>query len=269
MYRQIQSRRGHAMAELKKLTPGPVRPAAAPIGPLRAGSSALTLPIAAARLLQGNSPWFGSSGMVQMGRAQEGTNLQAQGHYPTSGSISTAARGATGFISFNGLLSVGPDEESLPQSDPYDPTLRYFWLHNWNYLIFFPAPRVTSTFTYSLGVAVLAYLFLHEGPVTLMSFVSVGETPDFVGTDVVVDTDAGWPLMVDLTQPYYANGSVWGGINYFGWVQGSSSVQRSFLVQGGHTPAVALVVGMVSAQAMATKIDRRKRGARLRPSALR
>ena len=99
----------------------------------------------------------------------------------------------------------------------------------------------------------MAGLLLNSGPATFMSFVSVGETSNFVNQDVVVDTDAGWPLVVDLTQPYLANGSTYNG--HLGSIQGRSTVQRSFIVEAGHIPAVALVLGVVSGQAMMSEVD--------------
>jgi hypothetical protein len=77
-----------------------------------------------------------------------------------------------------------------------------------------------------------------------MSFISVGETANFVGQEIVVDKDAGWPLLADLEQPGADDGIV----------EGHSTVQRSFLVEAGQVPAVALVLGIVSAQAMRSDV---------------
>jgi hypothetical protein len=251
-YRQIEARRDHVMAELKKLTPAPVRPAtaAASVQPLRPGGSLLSLPIAPVRFIPPIGPWFGYSGTLQMGRASEGVGVVPQGPYPISGYIYTVALDDTGGITFYGDLAVGPQE--LPQNQ-YDPSLNYFWLQNWTYLIPFPAPVVESTFTYSFDVFVLAGIFRAGGYVTLYSFVSVGETANFVGQDVVVNTDAGWPLVADLTQPNLANGSLFNGT--YGSVQGQLEVQRSFVVAGGQVPAVALVVGVISAQSMMSEVS--------------
>lgn len=105
-----------------------------------------------------------------------------------------------------------------------------------------------STFTYSFDVSVYADIFLLGGPVTLMSWVSLGEAPNFTGQDVTPDIDGGWPLNADLTQPApLYNGS-------YGSVSGQVTVKRSFTVQGGQTPAVAIVVGTVTCQAMQTEV---------------
>ncbi len=250
IYRQIQSRRDQVMDELKKLTPAPVRPDPG-LGPvLRPGGSVLALPIAPVRFLPPYyGPWFGYSGTVQMGRGYEGTVVNAQGKYPSSGSIYTVALNDTGGITFDGDLTVGPQE--IPENQ-YDPTLQYFWLRNWTYFIPFPAPVVTSTFTYSLDVFVLADLFLLSGPATLMSFISVGEVANFVGDDIEANTDAGWPLVADLTQPDLANGSLYNGA--YGSVQGQVTVQRSFGVKAGQVPAVAVVLGVVSSQSMQSEV---------------
>ena len=39
-----------------------------------------------------------------------------------------------------------------------------------------------------------------------MAFASVGETANYVGQDVEVNTDVVWPLVADLWQPDLANG---------------------------------------------------------------
>ncbi len=242
MYRQIQSRRDQVMGELKKLTPAPVRPDPGLGSVPRPGGSVLALPIAPVRFLPPDyGPWFGYSGTVQMGRASEGVDVIAQGKYPSSGSIYTVALNDTGGITFDGDLAVGPQE---PPENQYDPTLQYFWLHNWTYFIPFPAPVVTSTFTYSFEVFVLANLFLFSGPATLMSFISVGEVANFVGDDIEANTDAGWPLVADLTQPG-AYSAIYGPF---------MTVQRSFGVEAGQVPAVAVVLGVVSAQAMMSEV---------------
>ena len=63
---------------------------------------------------------------------------------------------------------------------------------------------------------------------------SVGETANFTGQELAIDTGAAFPLvMVDLNPPN-------------GLVQGQSAVQRSFVVGAGHVPAVAVVVGFAA-----------------------
>jgi hypothetical protein len=252
-YRQIEARRDHVMAELKKLTPAPVRPAAgtASVRPLRPGGSLLSLPIAPVRFIPPIGPWFGYSGTVQMGFASEGATVVPQGKYRCTGSIYTDNLYDTGGIRFNGDLAVGP-EGIIPGSD-YDPSLQYVWLHNWYYLILFPAPVVTSTFTYDFKVEFLADIYRAGfGNVTLLSFISVGETANFVDQDVPVTTDVGWPMVADLTQSYSADDSQYNGI--YGYLQGQSSGMRSFVVEGGQVPAVAVVLGVASAQSMMSEV---------------
>ena len=73
-----------------------------------------------------------------------------------------------------------------------------------------------------------------------MSFASIGETANFVGVDIPVTTGVGFPLNVDLTQPFRENGSLWNG--QFGTVQVSRSCNGPSM--SAHTPAVALVAGV-------------------------
>lgn len=84
-YRTIQSRRNDLSAQVAKLTPAPVRLPATATGPLRPGSSLLSIAIAPSRLITGLGPWFGSSGSVQIGRVQEGINVIPHGNIATSG----------------------------------------------------------------------------------------------------------------------------------------------------------------------------------------
>ena len=67
-----------------------------------------------------------------------------------------------------------------------------------------------------------------------------------------MNTDVGWPLVADLSQPDLANGSLYNGS--YGSVRGQVAVQRSFVVGAGQLPAVALVLGVVSSQAMQTEV---------------
>jgi hypothetical protein len=248
-YRKIQSRRDDLAAQVAKLTPAPVRLPATTIGPLRPGTSLLSLPIAPARIITGVGPWFGTSGSVQIGRAQEGVNVVPHGKIATSGAISAVGRFPNGGITFGGFLDVSFDAST----DSFDPNDVYVWLHNWNYLFFFPPPTQLSTLTYGFEVDAFAFPLRRAGGVTLMSFASIGETANFVGVDIPVTTSVGFPLNVDLEQPFHQDGSVWNG--QFGWVQGKSMVQRSFDVGAGHTPAVALVVGVATVQSEFSAVD--------------
>lgn len=247
-YRRIESRRDQALAELKKLMP-PAASISSRARTLPPGSSVLSFPVSPVIFRPPN--WgLGYSGFVQMGRPYEGIDVIPQGKYPTTGSIySVALDENTSAITFDGDLSVGP--ASLP-ANQYSPDLDYFWIHNWTYLVPFPAPVVLSTFTYSFDVTALADIHLLGGPVTLMCFASIGETANFTGQDVPVTTDAGWPLDADLTQPNATGGNLYNGS--YGSLTGQVTVQRSFTVGAGETPAVAVVLGAVSCQAMQTEV---------------
>jgi hypothetical protein len=248
-YRNMQARRDQVIAALKKTRTETIRPNVNDPRPLyRRGESLLARPIEPARFVSGLGFGFGTSGFVQTAPASEGVNIVAQGKYPTSGEIQTIPGSYPGDVTFGGGLSVGPDEIS---PDQYDPTINYFWLHNWKYLIPFPPPTVSSRFTYSFQTYVEADIFLNSGPANLMSFVSVGETANLTtGNDVVVNIDAGWPLVADLTQPVsFYNG-------HYGHIDGQVvTVQRSFIVPAGHVPGVAVVVGVIGALAMMSGFD--------------
>jgi len=247
MYKKIEARRTKVAAELNRLTPAQTRRAGAAIpSAVRAGQSVLSLPIAAARFNDnvglGSIFGFGYSGSVQMGRATEGINEVAQGKYPSSGDIYTVVLSDVGGITFDGDLNVGPDE-----ANQFDPTEDYFWIHNWSYLIPFPAATFNSNFSYSFNVYVQAALNFAGGQGTLYSFISVGETANLQpGQQLAVDTDAGWPLVADLTQEQgYYNG-------HYGFLSGQATVQRSFEVGGGQTPGV--VVGVICGLSMMSRV---------------
>ena len=227
-YRQIESRRDQVMAELKKLTPAPVLSVPPPTSfrPPRPVAT-LSPPIAPARFLPPrNSPWFGYSGTVYAGPLHEGDDIIPPG---TTGSIGTGLIDDLGGV-FNcyGGLSPAP-----PDGHPKE----YFWLHSWIELIPFPAPVVHSTFTYSFPVYVGIEVYDASGAVTLWCFVSVGETADFVGQKVVVNTVDSWPLVIDVNESSFFPQSY----------QGQSNVQRSFVVEAGHVPAVAVALGIAAA----------------------
>ncbi|HEY7387380.1 MAG TPA: hypothetical protein VH640_02650 [Bryobacteraceae bacterium] len=248
-FREMQTRRDKIAAELKQFGSGPASTGARdPRLPFQSfDQSLLTLPIASAQYIAETGIFgFGSSGFVQMAPAAEGVNTVITGKFPSTGEISTIPGGPPGAVSFTGDLSVGPDQ--IPQ-DQYDPSIDYFWIHNWKYLVPFPPPTTESRFTYRFDVNAAISLFFSGGEGQVLSFVSVGETPNLTtGTDVVVNTDAGWPLNFDLNQqaPEY-NGS-------YGYVLGSVTVQRSFLVGGGHVPGVAVVVGVIAQLSMMAEV---------------
>lgn len=132
--KMIRSRRDDLAAQVTKLTPAPARLPATAIGPLRPGTSLLTLLIAPARIITGGGPWFGASDSAQIGRAQEGVNVIPHGNISTSGAISALGRFSNSVITFGGFL----DASFEAAADTFDPNDTYVWLHNWNYLFFLP-----------------------------------------------------------------------------------------------------------------------------------
>lgn len=210
-YREIESEREQLWAEWKKLAP-PRSPVPHPELP---GGAVSSLPIARLRLVGagGLDPWFGYSGSVLMGSAQEGED---QVPPDVSGSISTLGLLSNGSILFTGdLLTAGKAAT---------------WLHNWTHVICFPAPVVASVLTFSFGVGVQVDLWGGQGSATFLSFVALGETNDFTGQDIMVNND-GYPLVASLGAPE---------------IRGVLNVQRSFLVEAGKVPALALMMGVAT-----------------------
>src|ERR1700760_763756 len=186
-YRECVARRETVAAKLRAMRTSP--PAASTSASPVRDLSLLELPIAPANFRNpiGNGlPGFGYSGFVQAGPLSEVVNVVPGGRYVT-GDIHTAGIGAPTYVDFNGVPGVGPEE--LPP-DQYDPTIRYFWLHNWQVLVPFPAPTGPARLTYQFNVGVTFEIF-NGGIGTLMSFVSVGETANLTGP-VAVTSDAGW-----------------------------------------------------------------------------
>lgn len=191
---------------------------------------------------------LGTTGYVQVAPATENVNtFVAGGPWPHSGTINLISGTPPSLVSFNGLLNVGPDE--VDQSK-YDPTINYFWIHSWKYLVPFPAPTTTSMFTYSFDA--YAVLSLFAGCVgNVSAFVSLGETANLTtGTTVTVNLDGGWPIPArDLNAPYqHYNGA-------YGFIEGDITVQRSFRVGGGQVPGVVIVVGVIVAVAMQSEVS--------------
>lgn len=249
-YRDLQARRDKIIAALTQFPSRFVPPniGTPPLSLGRIKEPLLSLPLAPATFIPPLGIFgFGTSGYVQMAPATSGVDVVATGTYPTSGDFTQINTGYPGQVYFGGVLTVGPDE--LPVGQSWDPTINYFWVRNWKYLIAFPPPSVLSRFTYSFNVDALVSIFFDGLDATAMVFVSVGETANLMtGNDVVVDIPAGWPLMADLTQPTaFYNGR-------YGDIEGSQvTVQRSFMVQGGHFPGVAVVVGIIGGLAMGTR----------------
>jgi len=246
-YRQILARRDEVMAELAKLTTARNGTSAA------AASIRLPRPIGLAKFnpIGPIGPGqYSYSGSLTMGTFHEGARAIAHGVNPASGSIRTELLTSTGWILFGGDLATG--RPATIQSELYEPIQQYRWMQSWSYLIHFPPPSERSVFTYSFQVQVVASVTLVTGHAMLSSFIEIGEAPDFVGQDLVADTDVGTPLSVDLTQPYYANLSQYNG--YSGFVQGQATVQRSFFVGGGQAPAVAVALGVASVQSPVSEL---------------
>jgi hypothetical protein len=248
-YRQLQARRSGLRAEVKAPSVGSkplsVRGLQSPVLDFR--ESLLTRPIAPARFDAELGVFgFGSFGHVQVPAAVDGVDVVAQGKYPSSGEIVDVPSGFPGFVQFEGDLFVGPDE--IPPSQ-YDPTIDYFWLRTWKYLIPFPPTTMRSALTYTFDVGASFSLF-GGGLGQVMSFVSLGETPDLMqGGDVTVDIDGGWPINHDLSQP----GPAYNGT--YGQIIGQATVQRTFEVIAGKVPGVAIVVGAVVGLPMQSEVN--------------
>jgi hypothetical protein len=215
-YREIQSERDQLWAKWKKLAP-----ARSPAPDLTDGE-VLSLPIAPFRLVGpagGFGPSFGYSGSVKMPPAQEGVNEAASVPY---GNSINAREG--------GLLSNG---SILFTGDIHSSGNAGLWLHNWTYLIGFPAPVVTSVLTYSFGVGVQVSVMGGSviGSTTFLSFVALGETANYTGPEITVNND-GYPLVVSLHEPPPLRGVL--------------NVRRSFVVKAGEVPAIALVTGVAT-----------------------
>jgi hypothetical protein len=248
-YRKVQARRLQILKELKGNEPHS-RPVgiAVPRIPISRREPSWLAPSTAPHTIV-RPPWIfgGTSGYVQMAPASEGINVvPPQGQYPISGQLETVPGYYPGNVGFTGGLSVGPDVGTAD----VDPTINYFWLHNWTYLIPFPAPAVTSLFTYRFYVYAIDDIFFDGVDAMAMSFVSVGETATLsTGNNVVANIDAGWPLMQDLLQP----APLYNG--HYGQIDGAVTVQRSFMVPDGHVPGVAIVVGAVGALSASARVS--------------
>lgn len=230
------------------------RPESPPSQPIHVGGSPFQKPDDTLLSLPITPPWFirdlgvfgfGTTGYVKMASAKEGVNVVAHGPHPSEGEIEPLPDSQGGSVTYSGTLHVGP--ESAPP-DQFDPTISYFWLRNWKYLVPFPPPTVESRFTYQFDVYARTAVVFGGGEAMAMAFVSLGESANLLaGTDVTVNIDAGWPLMADLTQP----ASHYDG--HSGFVEGRVTVQRSFMVSKG-VPGIAIVVGAVGALSMMSEV---------------
>jgi len=217
-YREIQAERDQLWAKWKTLAPT----ASPEPFPVRPGGAVSSLPIAGLKLIGpgGQGSWFGYSGSVMMGPAQEGENQIPQG---AEGSISTIPNGllSNGSILFTDYLTTSGEAA--------------IWLHNWKNLIVFPDPVVPSSFTYSFGVGVQVSLLIYYGSATFLSFIALGETANFKGQEITVNND-GYPLVTNLVSPCAPT-----------TIRGVLNVQRSFPVGAGEVPAIALTAGVATA----------------------
>jgi hypothetical protein len=247
-YRQLQARRAALIKDLKAPPAGPPPSKIKKQAPIPEFSeSLLTRQIAPARFNPGLGIFsFGTSGYVQAAPAEDDINIVPHGKYPTSGEIYDVPGGYPGVVMFDGTLGVGPEEIDPSQ---YDPTVAYYWLRTWKYLIPFPPPTGLSYLTYRFDV--YAFLSLFRGGIgQVMSFVSLGETADLMqGVSVTVNIDGGWPINHDLSQPApFYNGN-------YGYIDGQTTVQRTFEVGAGNVPGVAIVVGAVVGLPMMSLLD--------------
>jgi hypothetical protein len=232
VYREILAQRDKAAAKLRTMRKVP--PASSKIIPPLPEVSLLNAPIAPANFVSGISGiiggayGFGYSGFVQAGGLTEGVNVTpGQG---ATGGIDTENVGAPTYVYFDGIPTA-------PAGAGNDPTVKYFWLHNWQVLVPFPPPTGPSWLTYRFTVGATFDVF-GDGAGQVMAFVSVGETANLTGP-VAITTDVGWPVNADLSQPGEAyNGS-------YGSISGQVEVQRTFAVGAAAVPAVAICVGVV------------------------
>jgi hypothetical protein len=244
-YRTIQVRRDAAVSELKNILPIPAIPARL-AGSVRGPQSvgALQTPVGHRFPFPPLGPGLGFSGTAPVGNGYDGTEIVPEGlQYAALGSIYTVSLNNQGAV-FDGDLKVKPD---VGEQTSDDGGLDYYYLHNWLYIVDFPAAVVKSTFTYSFNVQAFAYIWRRYGNATLYTFASVGESANYSGQEIIVNADGGWPFIVDLSQPDFQNDSLYNGF-YPGYIAGSANVQRSLVVEGGQQPAVAVVVGVISAQ---------------------
>lgn len=245
-YRTMLSRRDEISTKLRRpeFASQPIHVGGSPFRKL--DDTLLSLPITPPRFIRDLGVFgFGTTGYVKMASAKEGVNVVAHGQHPSEGEIEPLPDYQDGSVTYSGTLHAGP--ESVPP-DQFDPTISYFWLRNWKYLVPFPPPTVKSRFTYQFDVYARTAVVFGGGEAMAMAFVSLGESANLLaGTNVTINIDAGWPLIADLTQP----ASHYNGRS--GFVEGRVTVQRSFMVSKG-VPGIAIVVGAVGALSMMSEV---------------
>ena len=242
-YRQLQARREKLIPALKAAPAVGGRPRPSTLG---VTGALLSRPVAPARFDPRTGVFnFGTSGVVQVPPAMEGVNTKVGAPYPMSGEIDTVPGTPPGLVDFTGDLSVGPAEIS---ADKFDPSINYFWVHNWNYLIPFPPPTGPSHLTYRFNVGALFSVF-GDGVGNVMTFVTLGETANLTtGNPIEAQIDGGWPINADLSQP----GPLYNG--HYGEIFGDVTVERTFLVGASEVPAIAIVVGAIVALPMQSEL---------------
>ncbi|HKS26756.1 MAG TPA: hypothetical protein VJS44_03005 [Pyrinomonadaceae bacterium] len=184
----------------------------------------------------GEGPFvFGTEGCVALPRASDGVSVVPD-RSKTFGEIRTTELGPLGSITFRSEDPTG-QEIGLGVTSGFE--VEQVWLRNWRCVVLFPCTTAESYLNYKFTVNVRANLFSEAGGI-IMSFTSIGEEPNASPTsNIVVNTDAGWPLIADLDE---ASESYNG---HYGFKEGSVTVNRTFKVAAGRTPAVAIVVGFV------------------------
>jgi hypothetical protein len=245
-YRQILARRDELTAELQRLRPR--RPSATIVRPprLQPGDALVNWPLTPAQPTGIHDIYgFGFAGYVQMGSATERLHVVPDTQSDTSGDIVTNWISGDGSVTFGGTVT----ENTLIQPQAYDDTLHYFWLRDWNNVVHFPAPPITSEFTCQFDVIVRAKVdrgASNDGA-GLWSYVNVGQTADYVaGQTIEPELGSEWPIIADLTHLVTTDGGLDGGYNgTYGYIQARMTFQRSFTVAGGQVPALAVLVGVV------------------------
>ncbi len=185
----------------------------------------------------GEGPFvFGTEGCVAVPRASDGISV-VPNRSKTFGEIRTTELGPLGSILFRSEDPTG-QEIGLGISDSSSGT-EHVWLHNWRYVVLFPCISTESFLSYKFTVGVRANLF-SEASGIIMAFASIGEEPSASPTsNIVVDTPVGWPMIADLEEPSdFYNG-------HYGFKLGEVTVERTFRVGAGRTPAIAIVVGFI------------------------
>jgi hypothetical protein len=215
LHRLLRARREQIVRRLESLEPaGPQR-----VVPLS------TAAIKAASIRQGLTPWFGYSGTVQCGAAEEGRHSDAAG---VKGKLETASLEPNGAIFFKGELAGEPIEGHENNEGTYDPSHAQVWLRVWKYLIPFPPPPVDSIFTCSFRVEVQFRADACIPPVSLFSKVRTYGIPDFTGSQVGSNGETLW-LVDGVTLPAGP-----------ARVTRDGTAHRSFKVRAGRSPAIVM-----------------------------